>query len=149
MIKWTGSGNCAVLGGSPPKAKLVLPYGDYLLLGNVDVSGTKYPKRIYRSDANDIETWGAANYWSLESENGSGINAMKTLGHRVVAYHEDTISFVSGRSSSTFTILNDAIPGVGCVGPAALAAGVIPQPIFNQDGMPSGRMIYQYGHMFR
>ena len=149
VIKWSGSGNCAALGGTPPKAKLVLPYGDFLLLGNVDVSGTKYPKRIYRSDANDIETWGAANYWSLESENGSDINVMKTLGHRVVVYHDDTISFVSGRSSNTFTILNDALPGVGCVGPFALTAGVIPQPVYDASGMPSGQMVYNYGHIFR
>ena len=149
VIKWTGSGNAAVLGGSPPKAKLCIPYADYLLLGNVDVAGTKYPKRVYRSDANDIETWGSSNYWSLESENGTGINAMKTLGHRVVFYHEDTISFVSGRSSSTFVVTNDAIPGVGCVGASAITAGVIAQPIYGSNGLPSGQMTYSYGHLFR
>jgi len=43
----------------------------------------------------------------------------------------------------------DAVPGVGCVGPMALTSSVIPQPVLDADGLPSGAMIYTYGHIFR
>jgi len=149
IIQWSGSGDASVVSGSPPKAKLCLPYGDFLLLGNVDVSGTRYRKRVYRCNANDITTWDAADYWSFESENGSELTAMKKLGYRTVMYHEDTISFVSGKSSSTFSINADAIPGIGCVGPSAVAGAIVPQPIYNSKGQHSGRWLYSYGHVFR
>lgn len=56
--KWTGTGNDADLGGSPPKCKYLLNYKGYLMALNVtDSLGNKFRARAQWSDVGDIEQW--------------------------------------------------------------------------------------------
>lgn len=56
--KWTGTGNDADLGGTPPKAKYMLNFRGYLLLANVDDgSPNKFRYRVQWSDSGDPEQW--------------------------------------------------------------------------------------------
>jgi hypothetical protein len=57
--KWTGTGKMAALGGTPPKAKVVLPFMNHLLLGSVN-DGTAYPDKLVWSAQDNAEDWTAA-----------------------------------------------------------------------------------------
>ncbi len=59
--KWTGSGNDADLGGTPPKAKYVLAVGPYLVLAYVIDGGNTYHSRVQWCDTGLIETWTGGN----------------------------------------------------------------------------------------
>ena len=73
--KWTGTGNDAALGGSPPIAKYVVTYGNYLVLLNI----ATFPSRVQWADTGAPETWGSGNAGSVdlvsdpEPINGGGI----------------------------------------------------------------------------
>lgn len=74
--KWTGTGNDADLGGSPPKCKYLIYYGGYLIAVNItdDGSGNVYPWRVQWCDTGDPETWTGGNSGSqdlLEDSNDS------------------------------------------------------------------------------
>lgn len=59
--KWTGSGNDADVGGSPPLAKFCVAFGPYLVLLNVIDSGNNLYSRVQWCDTGDIETWDSGN----------------------------------------------------------------------------------------
>lgn len=145
VISWTGSGDATALAGSPPIAKYCMPYGNYLLLANT----TNYPDRIYRSNYQNISVWTVTDWWQFDTEHGSEITGMKKMGHRGVVYHEDTMSFFSGKTSSTFAIDNDALPGVGAVNGQSIVAGMFPFQATDENGEPTGQTTYIYSHLFR
>lgn len=64
--KYTGSGNTADLGGTPPKCKFMLDYEGYLLLAYILDGSTLYPVRIQWCDTGDPETWGSGNAGSVD-----------------------------------------------------------------------------------
>lgn len=47
----------ANLAGSPPKAKRIAVVGDFIVMGNLDEGGTKYPNRLRWSGFNNSEAW--------------------------------------------------------------------------------------------
>ena len=59
--KYTGPGGgpytVAALGGSPPLASVGAAYGDWLLLANGTISGTRYANRIWNSAVGQPEVW--------------------------------------------------------------------------------------------
>jgi hypothetical protein len=64
-------GNYAVaaLGGSPPNASVGAAYGDWLLLANGTVSGTRYANRIWASAVGNVESWNNTNnFFDLPEE---------------------------------------------------------------------------------
>lgn len=75
--KYTGSGNTAVLGGTPPNAKFMIAYNGYLILANITDGGTRYPARIQWPDTGDPENWTTGNAGSADlvadGENVSGL----------------------------------------------------------------------------
>lgn len=59
--KYTGAGNTAVLGGSPPLARYCVAYGGYLVLFYTTEGGTTYYLRARWSDTGLPETWAGGN----------------------------------------------------------------------------------------
>lgn len=53
------SSNFALLPGSPPKAAHIGVVRDFIVLGNLDVSGTQYPNRLQWGGYNSSEIWGS------------------------------------------------------------------------------------------
>lgn len=64
--KYTGSGNDAALGGSPPRAKFMIFFGGYLVLVNITDGGNHFGWRVQWPDTGDPETWGSGNAGSQE-----------------------------------------------------------------------------------
>ncbi len=58
-IKWTGTGNCATLGGTPPEGKYITAFNSHLFISNVESGGVDYTQRDYRSDVDEAEDWSA------------------------------------------------------------------------------------------
>lgn len=55
--KCSVAGTSAVLGGSPPKARFVRNFGDYLVLASVVDTGTDYRSRVQWPDTGNPESW--------------------------------------------------------------------------------------------
>lgn len=71
-----GGAAFADLGGSPPKARHCVGFGDFLVLGNVDDTGDGLvPNRVHWSAFNDIEGWtagtGQSDYQDLDAGHGA------------------------------------------------------------------------------
>ena len=102
--KYTGSGTCADLGGSPPDCKFMLDFGGYLVLANVTTGGVNYFARVQWSDTGDPETWSGGNSGSTDLlEDSLPITGLARYGN-AIAIHKET-SIILGQlveSSSVF-----------------------------------------------
>lgn len=89
--KYTGTGNCVDLGGTPPKAKFLQEFGAYLVLAHVD-TGTKFRSRVQWSDTGNIETWTGGNSGSVDLiEDGNDITGLNLWGGNVCVHKETAI----------------------------------------------------------
>ena len=94
--KWTGSGNIANLGGSPPKARRVTTFQNHVVLAWIDPHGTSpQPQTIQWSDLGLSETWvgGEAGAMTFVDE-PSGVLEVMPLRDSLIAYKEDAIYLV-------------------------------------------------------
>lgn len=90
--KYTGSGNDADLGGSPPKAKFMLFYGGYLVLLHITDGGDVFPWRVQWCDTGDPETWGSGNAGSAELlEDSADITGGGYFGQYITVHKENAI----------------------------------------------------------
>lgn len=90
--KYTGAGNDADLGGSPPLAKFMLFYGSYLILMYVTVSGDVFPWRVQWCDTGDPEEWTTGNAGSAELlEDSADITGCGYFGQYFTIHKENAI----------------------------------------------------------
>lgn len=90
--KYTGTGNDAALGGSPPKAKFIIDFGPYLLLLNVTDAGNHYGWRVQWPDTANPELWTTGNAGSQDLLEDSGdITGGGKFGQYVTVHKEDSI----------------------------------------------------------
>jgi hypothetical protein len=94
---YTGSGNTATLGGTPPHAKALEYWQGFLALGNISAAGTTFlPINLVLSDApNEIwETCSSADgtvVTFIIDETPGDILALKVLGEALMIYKTDGI----------------------------------------------------------
>jgi len=89
--KYTGTGNTADLGGSPPKCKYMIEYGSYLVLANV-TSGNAYGMRVQWCDTGDPEDWSTGNAGSQDLiEDGKDITGLGGFGNYIAVHKESCI----------------------------------------------------------
>lgn len=81
LYKWTGSGNTAALGGTPPKGKFVQEYQTYLVVANI-TGGVDVDNRVQWSDTASPETWTGGNSGAKDLvEDGGDITGMGLFGN--------------------------------------------------------------------
>jgi hypothetical protein len=103
--KYTGTGLCVDLGGSPPKAKYIETVGEYVLLGNITDGGTEYPSRVQWCDTGEIEDWSSGNAGFIDLlDNDQQIIGMKKLNENIVVFKEKSIYI--GRLVSSTDVYN-------------------------------------------
>lgn len=120
MRKWTGSGTLQTLGGTPPKANLLLHYRGYLLAGRVIESGNADPRKVRFSALFNSESWPADNNFRLKTTT-DWLVAMKMLRDRAVIYKENSISmldYVGG--GLVFDLTENYKTGIGPAGDDAV-----------------------------
>ena len=123
--KYTGTGNTADLGGSPPKAKFMQEYSAYLVLAHIDDGSSKRRMRVQWSDVDDIEEWttGEAGSKTL-LEDGNDITGLNIFGNYLCVHKESSIYLgYSVPTSAVFqfdrkntgvgTICNNTIQNIG------------------------------------
>ncbi len=90
--KYTGTGNSADLGGSPPLCKYLIDYKGYLVLVNVTSGGVNYPQRFQWSDTGLIETWTGGNSGSKDLlEEGESFTGVGRFGDYITLHKENAI----------------------------------------------------------
>ncbi|MFH2013693.1 MAG: hypothetical protein ABIJ17_01860 [Patescibacteria group bacterium] len=91
--KWTGAGLCTDLDGSPPIAKFMEEFGEYVVLANVVDTGVDYPFRIQWCNTADSTDWltGNAGYIDLTEDDGVEITGIKRLNDLYVVFKENAI----------------------------------------------------------
>lgn len=94
--KWTGSGDIADLGGSPPKAKRCATFQNHVVLAWIDPHEvTPFPQKIQWSDLGLMETWVGGEAGSLSFvDEATGVLEIMPLRDSLIAYKEDAIYLV-------------------------------------------------------
>ena len=89
--KWTGVGDTAALGGTPPVAKFIQEYKTYLVCANI-AGGTDRPERVQWSDTADPETWTGGNSGTVDLvEDGKDITGLNVFGDYLSVHKETSI----------------------------------------------------------
>jgi hypothetical protein len=118
--KWTGSGNTAELGGTPPKAVGICDYMGYLFLWNVIVNSVTFPRQGLYSDDYDND-WSACTGHELNLHETPGeVRAALAQGAYQMVYKADgivAVRFVGGK----VRFQQELLPyDVGILAPASL-----------------------------
>jgi hypothetical protein len=104
--KYTGTGNTATLGGTPPFARTIADYYGFLMLGAVSADGITFNEtQIVYSPDYDVD-WTSCNGNEINlNETPGGILAMRRLGRSLPVYKSDTVMLVrfTGTSPVRFT----------------------------------------------
>lgn len=129
--KWTGTGNDANLGGTPPIAKYVLAFGPYLVLAYVYDSGNPRESRVQWCDTGLIETWAGGNAGFVDliddQQNITGL-ALYSDG---ITVHKDNCIYVGYLVTTSEVFRFDRRnTGVGAVAAATI------------KNLPDGRQIF-------
>ena len=109
--KWTGSGNVAALGGSPPTGKYVVTKWNYLFLSGIstDLGLVRY------ADLNTLETWTGGNEIRVRTYGDDYVTGLVSYGDLVLALGVNSIQKIvyTGDASAPFTT-DILLQGVGC-----------------------------------
>lgn len=132
MIRWTLAGTVGVegLGGTiaatDVKAKCMLNYSNFLILGHTVEDSTNYPQRIRWSQYGDCTKWhnnedgsGQAGYWDL-TEGVDWVQAIKPMGPHIVVYKERSIQVLTYVGGDLIFEKRPAIIGTGLLAPHAI-----------------------------
>jgi len=112
--KYTGTGTCSALGGTPPKAKYMMEFDEYLLLAYVDDGSTR-SMRVQWCDTADPETWTGGNSGSKDlAEDGEDITGMGRFGN-YAAVHKQTAIYLGYKVSSSTIFQFDRKNVVGTI----------------------------------
>ena len=133
-FKWTGSGDAAALGGTPPTGRFGFYHNNRAFIG----SPTGNRSRIYWSILADIEDWSGTGSGNADVHTNDGdvlVGAAVLNEYLVLLFKENSIHKLIGRVSPFPTTL--FVKGVGAAGKHAIVNG--------PDGLvyfitPKGRM---------
>lgn len=116
--QWTGTGNAAAM--TVPTgltvAKYVEVFSNYTFLGNVTVSGTAHPSRVYWSAIDSVSSWNSADFRDVSKNDGQVITGLQTLGETLVIFKERSIwiALFTGDADIPFTFTKTR-SNVGCI----------------------------------
>lgn len=114
--KWTGSGNCADLGGTPPRAKYLKVYKNRLFLGYVYAGGADQPQRVDWSEVGDIEDWtGGSVGYHLFYENIDSVTGLSLLQDYLVVAKERSMYLGYPVTTTDYFEFNQRVNGLGPV----------------------------------
>lgn len=113
--KWTGTGLCVDLGGTPPIAKFIQEYKTYLICANIQ-GGTVYPQRVQWCDTAAPETWDSGNAGAVDLvEDGEDITGLNVFGNYICVHKKSSINLGYGVSSDNIFQFDRRSTGVGTI----------------------------------
>jgi len=116
--KWTGTGNAAALGGSPPSATLVAFHKNMAFAAGSSTARST----LYFSDVGDIDNWttGLSGNVSIETNDGSIIRAIVPGFDALYIFKDNSIWRLTGDDKDTFQ-LQRMISNYGVTSPNAVS----------------------------
>lgn len=112
--KWTGSGNTAALGGSPPKAKYCTYLSPYLLLAHIDDGISVNPWKVQWPGTGNPETWSGGNSGSLlAADEPSPIRNILKLNEWAALYKRDSLWLIRKVDTSDIFLGECIKTGIG------------------------------------
>jgi len=117
-IKKYNGENLVDLGGSPPIAKRLVAFKDYLHLLDVTEGGNRFPQRDRWSDTGNPENWltGNASYKDLPGADWIS-NGMKFKGDYMVVLKERSIEVGYATADEEIFEFDCKVTGAGCAAP--------------------------------
>jgi hypothetical protein len=127
--KWTGSGNAAVLGGSPPVFSSIAKYHD-IIFGSRNES-------VYFSDEGDPETWDTSK-WVIPFD--KDVVRVIEHGDKLVVLMDDHIGSIQGYGYLDFVAEENEIRTFGCAGRLAVTNAIFKEStdvlaVLSRDGL--------------
>lgn len=115
--KWTGTGNAAALGGSPPNATMVAYHKRMAFAAGNNTN----PSTLYFSDVGDIDNWttGLSGNVSIETNDGSIIRAIVPGFDALYIFKDRSIWRLTGDDKDTF-VTQRMVPDIGTLSPNAI-----------------------------
>ena len=98
---WTGTGNFADLGGSPPIAKTVATTFQRVILGNVTIGGTRRGSSLWVSGFQDPTSWPAVNQADLP-DTGDVIVEIQALNTQAFAIYKENSQWIGIGAANIF-----------------------------------------------
>lgn len=131
-VKWTGTGNVAVLGGSPPaNSTCGTMVNNYLFLSG----NTSFPWRVYWSAVLDPETWPAANYVDVRKDDNNPVVALFPFGEDLLIFKRNCIArFYTNQLSSSLGPLVVINENLGSMGNGSYTGFI--------NRLPDGRIVF-------
>ena len=122
MYKWSGSGNQALLGGTPPKAKYLAYLSPYLLAAYTDDGITVEPWRVAWCDTDNPQVWSGGNSGeALITDEPSIIQNIAKLNDFVAVYKKDSLAIGVKVDPPDIFRFQTVKTGVGLASPRAFA----------------------------
>ena len=131
---WTGTGNFAALGGSPPVAKCVTSAFQRVILGNITVAGTRRGSSLAISGFQAPTEWASTDQVSLP-DTGDSIMEVRALNAQAFVVYKDRSQWVGIGAGDIFPFifeLRDQQPGP--VSPASVVQAGTDHFYLGQDG---------------
>lgn len=131
-IKWNGTGNAAVLGGSPPAGKVVVQASNRLFIANTEA----LPSRVQWSVVGDPEDWSGdgSGEADISANDGDEITALAHLGtDHLITFKQNSIHELVLGAGSPFPVYPlyrnvGAISGRGVVDVDGVLYFITPEP---------------------
>ena len=116
--KWTGSGNAAALGGSPPNATVVAFHNNIAFAAGNSAA----PSTLYFTDVGNIENWttGLSGNVDVETNDGSIIRALIPGFDALYIFKDYSIFRLTGSDKDSFQ-LQRMVLGTGVTSPQAIS----------------------------
>lgn len=122
MYKWSGSGNQALLAGSPPKAKYLTYVSPYLLAAYTNDGATTEPWRVAWADTDNPEVWTGGNTGeALVTDEPSVIQNIAKLNNFAAVYKKDSLAIGIKVDPPDVFRFETIKTGVGLASPRAFA----------------------------
>ena len=103
---WTAITDYTMDGGGSqfPRAKFLTVKHERVFAANINNNGTLERSRIRWSDVGDAETWESTNWIDVDPDDGTEITGIASFADGLVVFKENSIFFLSGVDSNTFTL---------------------------------------------
>jgi len=131
-FRWDGStaadlGVTFGSGGNMPQAQYIAAWNNFTWVANTYESGTGHKYRLRWSNANDPETWTAADYVDIDKgDHGDYITGLCPMGDRLLVFKSNSVHAVFGFDSDSFQVvtLSNDVGSVPLSSPVATPFGV-------------------------
>lgn len=115
-FKWTGTGNAAAVGGTPPNATMVEYHKRHLWTAGLSTARS----RLTFSNLDDMEVWTSTDTIEVETDDGQVLTALRSALDCLYAFKTESIWRVCGASRDDFT-LEQMVRGIGAANNQAVA----------------------------